>query len=265
MAKIIKNVNYNSDAEMTGENMPYLFDAEDGSAAVGCKTWLETSKKNATHPDGKWWIKLPKDNVTNRAYYSVDLFNSTNVNGEVTVEVKTAPPRVLGSSGGVRQDIVKYLDEAQAEEYTNLVTTATEKYKAAKANNKKKKLEDMTKEELETYIECLKAGKNYVPTNGTSAKSFIDMFTDEELDRYNELLAIAVENKANTPKAKRGPLTEAEKVARKEKRQKNELSKAEKLLAALQASLGTSDEDEDESIDEDIDEEYDELIEEDDE
>lgn len=234
MAKIIRNSNYDATVAMEGDNMPYLFDAEDGTPATGCKTWLETSKKNATHPDGKMWIKLPKGNITNRAYYSEDLFNSTNINGEVTVEVKTAAPRVLGTNG-VRQDVIKYLDEEIAAEYTALVNGAVEKFKAAKANNKKKKPEDMTVEELEAYIAALKSGKPYVPTGGTSAKSFIDMFSEDEYERYNEILAKAAETKANTPKAVRGPLTEAEKAARKAKREANELSKAEALLATLLA------------------------------
>ena len=254
MAKIIKNENYNPDLEMTESNAPYLFDAEDGKPAVGCKTWLETSKKNATHPNGKPWIKLPKGNVTNRQYFSEDKFNAENVDGEITVEVKTTAPRVLGSSG-VKQDIIKYLDEATAEEYTTLVNGAVEKYKAAKAANKKKKLEDMTEEELIEYIECMKAGKAYVPAGGTDAHSFIDMFSEEEYARYNEILAIAAETKANTPRAKHGPLSDAEKAARKAKRTANEITKAEKLLAMLKAGGFSSAADDDDDVsEEDIDE-----------
>lgn len=252
MAKIIRNENYDATLEMAGSNMPYLFDAEDGSDLVPCKTWLETSKKNEKHPEGKMWIKLPKDNVTNRQYFSEDLFIATNVDGEVTVDVKTSAPRVLGTNG-VRQDVLKYLDEETQEEYTNLVNGAVEAFKAAKANNKKKKLEDMTAEELQAYITALKSGTSYTPANGTTGKSFIDMFSEEEYARYNEILALAAENKANTPRAKRGPLSDAEKAARKVKRQANELSKAEKLLAALMAVSSTDEEDE--PSDEDIDEE----------
>lgn len=234
MAKIIKNTNYDPSVELSENNMPYLFDAEDGSPVVGCKTWLETSKKNDAHPDGKLWILLPKDNPTNRRYFSVDKFNAENKDGEIDVEVKTAAPRVLGSSG-VKQDIIKYLDEKTAEEYTALVNGAVEKYKTAKANNKKKKLEEMSADELEAYIAAMKAGKTYVPEGGTDAKSFIDMFSKEEYDRYCEIIAIAQETKANAPKVKRGPLSDAEKAARKEKRTANEITKAEKLLAALRA------------------------------
>lgn len=235
----------------------YYFDACDGTEAKECVVWLEKSKANDAHPDGKPWIKLPKDNCTNRAYFSEDLFKKENINGEIEVPVKTTPPRVLGTSG-VRADVIKYLDEDTATEYTNLVDGAVEKYKTAKANSKKKKLEDMNEAELQAYIECLKNGTKY--TAGDAPKSFIDMFTDEELERYNEILATAMENKANAPKAKRGPLTDAEKAARKAKRDANELTKAEKLLAALQAASVVSDDDEDEDEVADDTEEVDEVF-----
>lgn len=216
----------------------YYFDAEDGSEPVVCKTWIETSKKNEAHPEGKPWIVLPKGNITNRTYFSEEKFAAESVNDEITVEVKTSAPRVLGATG-VKQDVIKYLDEATANEYTILVSNAVEAYKAAKVNNKKKRPEDMTAEELEAYIECLKNGTAY-KAGTTGPKSFLDMFTDEQYNRYNEILALAQENKANMPRAKRGPLSDAEKEARKVKRAQNELSKAEKLLAALRA--GYSDE-----------------------
>lgn len=225
----------------------YFFDAEDGTEAKECVVWLEKSKANDAHPDGKPWIKLPKDNCTNRAYFSEDLFNKENVNGEIEVPVKTTAPRVLGTSG-VKANVIKYLDEKTAEEYTTMVNKAVDAYKAAKANAKKKKPEEMTREELEAYIECLKTGTKY--TAGDAPKSFLDMFTDEEMERYNEILAMAMENKANAPKAKRGPLSDEEKAKRKAKRDANELTKAEKLLAALQAASIVSDDDEDEVEDE---------------
>lgn len=226
----------------------YFFDAEDGTEAKECVVWLEKSKANDAHPDGKPWIKLPKDNCTNRAYFSEDLFNKENINGEIEVPVKTTAPRVLGTSG-VKANVIKYLDEKTAEEYTTMVNKAVDAYKAAKANAKKKKPEEMTREELEAYIECLKTGTKY--TAGDAPKSFLDMFTDEEMERYNEILATAMENKANAPKAKRGPLSDEEKAKRKAKRDANELTKAEKLLAALQAASVVSDDDEDEVEDED--------------
>lgn len=238
----------------------YYFDACDGTEAKECVVWLEKSKANDAHPDGKPWIKLPKDNCTNRAYFSEDLFKKENINGEIEVPVKTTPPRVLGTSG-VRADVIKYLDEETATEYTNLVDGAVEKYKTAKANSKKKKLEDMNEAELQAYIECLKNGTKY--TAGDAPKSFIDMFTDEELERYNEILATAMENKANAPKAKRGPLTDAEKAARKAKRDANELTKAEKLLAALQAASVAPAEVEDDAdeVEDDTDEDVSEYFE----
>ena len=92
----------------------------------------------------------------------------------------------------------------------------------------------MTAEELQAYIEALKSGKSF-STVKTGPKSFMDMFTEEQYERYNEIIALAQENKANMPRAKRGPLSDAEKEARAAKRKANEISKAEKLLAGLLA------------------------------
>lgn len=234
MAIIKLNPNYveAGDVKQTGK---YLFDAQDGSPVVELVVWLEKSKANDKHPEGKPWIKLPKDNITNRAYFSEDLFHATQVDGEVEVEVKTTPPRVLGASG-VKQEIIKYLDEAEAEEYTNLVNDAVEKFKEEKAATKKKSPDEMTVEELEAYIEALKNGTRL--TVATGPKSFIDVFTEDEYERYNELLALAAENKANAPKATRRPLTEEEKEVRRKKRIKTDISKAEALLAAMLAKQG---------------------------
>lgn len=218
----------------------FYFDSENGTEAVEVQTWLETSKKNDAHPEGKLWIKLPKGNVTNRQYFSVDRFEAENVNGEINVEIKTSAPRVLGATG-VKQEVIKYLDEVTAEEYTSLVNTAVEAYKAAKGNAKKKRPEDMTVEELTAYVEALKSGEKYT-VGTTGPKSFMDMFTDEEYARYNEILALAQENKANMPKAKRGPLTDEQKAARKAKRLASDISKAEALLAALRAGNTTEEE-----------------------
>lgn len=222
MAKIIKIDN------------EYYFDACDGTEAVKCLVWNEKSKATEAHPEGKPWIKLPKDNVTNRAYFSEDLFNETNVNGEVEVEVKTSAPRVLGATG-VKQDIIKYLDEETAAEYTSLVEEAVAAFKEAKGSSRKLKLEEMTADQLKEYIYNLENGIKNVTKTGP--KSFIDMFTQEQYDRYNELLALAAENKANRPKAERRPLTDEEKAIRAGKRQAKEISKARALLAALQGSL----------------------------
>lgn len=210
----------------------YYF-VDSNGVETGCVVWNEKSKANDKHPEGKPWIKLPKGNETNRAYFSEDLFLATNVDGEVEVEVKTAAPRVLGTSG-VKQDIIKYLDEATAAEYTTLVNDAVAAYKDAKASSRKKKPEEMTAEELQAYIDALKSGKSFT-TAKTGPKSFMDMFTEEQYERYNEIIALAQENKANMPRAKRGPLSDAEKEARAAKRKANEISKAEKLLAGLLA------------------------------
>lgn len=209
----------------------YFFDAGDGSEPVETKVWLEKSKANDTHPDGKPWILLPKDNVTNRRYFSEDLFNSTQVDGEVVVEVKTSAPRVLGATG-VKKDVIKFLDEDQAAEYTELVEGAVAEYKELRGQ-KSVKPEDMSAEQLEEYIEALRNGESYKPAAGP--KSFIDVFSNEQYDRYNELLALAAENKANAPKAPRAKLTDEQKAERAKKRTANELAKAEALLAALQA------------------------------
>ena len=225
----------------------YFF-VDSNEVETECPVWNEKSKANEKHPEGKPWIKLPKGNEANRAYFSEDLFLATNVDGEVEVEVKTSAPRVLGTSG-VKQDIIKYLDEETANEYTTLVNKAVDAYKAAKASSRKKKPEEMSIEELQQYIDALKNGTTFT-TAKTGPKSFMDMFSDEEYDRYNEILALAQENKANAPKAKRGPLSDAEKEARAAKRKANELSKAEKLLASLLAGGNASD-DEDEDIDDD--------------
>ena len=211
----------------------YYFDAEDGTQAVECPVWIETSKKNDKHPEGKPWIRLPKGNITNRQYFSEELFIATNVGGEVEVAIKEGGPRILGSTG-VKQAIVKFLSEEEAVEYTTMVEEAIAAYKEAKGSSKKKKMEDITAEELEAYINALKNGVAYKAAT-TGPKSFMDMFTDEQYTRYNELIAIAQENKANAPRAKRGPLSDEEKAVRSEKRKANEISKAEKLLAMLKA------------------------------
>lgn len=229
------------------EENEYVFVSNDGSEAK-CKRWLETSKKNEAHPDGKRWIVLPKGNEANRTYISEDLFEANNVNGELEVTYNDKAPRVLGASG-VKQNIVKYLDEATAAEYTDLVNNAVAAYKEAKGSCKAKKPEEMTAEELEAYIECLKAGKT--PTTiKNGPKSFIDMFTEEQYNRYNEILAISQENKVNMPRAKRGPLTDEQKAERKVKRIQTTISKAEKLLAALRAGTTTT------ALDDDIEEDF---------
>lgn len=214
------------------EDGKYYFDAQDGSERVECPVWNEKSKASEAHPEGKPWIKLPKDNVTNRTYFSEDKFIAENVNGELEVEVKTSAPRVLGATG-VKQEIIKYLDEETAAEYTTLVNTAVEKFKAEKANSKKLKPEEMTREQLQAYIDALEKGEKIVAKTGP--KSFLDVFTEDEYNRYNEILAISAENKANRPRAERRPLTDEEKAVRAQKRTNKEISKAKALLEALMA------------------------------
>lgn len=220
-------------AKIILEDGKYLFDAQDGSERVECPVWNEKSKASEAHPEGKPWIKLPKDNITNRTYFSEDKFLAEHENFELEVEVKTTAPRVLGATG-VKQEIIKYLDEETAAEYTNLVNTAVDKFKAAKASSKKTKPEDMTVEQLQKYIEALQNGEKITVTNGP--KSFLDMFTEDEYNRYNEILALSAENKANRPRAERRPLTDEEKAVRAQKRTNKEISKAKALLEALMAN-----------------------------
>lgn len=251
MNKIILNPNYDADNATPDQKGKYQFVADNGEK-TDLVVWNEKSKANDKHPEGKPWIKLPKNNPTNRAYFSEDLFIASNVDGEIEVEVKTSGPRVLGTSG-VKQAIIKYLDEETANEYTELVNTAVEAYKAAKVSNRKKKPEEMSVEELEAYIEALKNGTS-VSVAKTGPKSFMDMFSDEQYERYNQILALAQENKANAPKAKRGPLTDEQKAARAEKRKANELSKAEKVLALLKnggKAQAAIEEEDDEDFDDD--------------
>ena len=217
-------------AKIILEDGKYYFDACDGTDRVECPVWNEKSKASEAHPEGKPWIKLPKDNVTNRTYFSEDLFIASAVDGEVEVEVKTSAPRVLGATG-VKQEIIKYLDDATAEEYTALVTNAVEAFKEAKASSRKLKPEEMTIEQLQAYITALENGEKIVAKTGP--KSFLDMFTEEQYNRYNEILALSAENKANRPRAERRPLTDEEKAVRAQKRTNKEISKAQALLAAL--------------------------------
>lgn len=260
MAKIIKNEAFNAEQATADQKGKYLFDLEDGSDVVELKVWIETSKKSDKHPEGKPWIKLPKGNITNREYVSEDMFENKAVNGELPVEVKTTN-RVLGPTG-VKQNISKYLDEDMRKEYEEMVGKAVEAYRKAKASSKKKKLEDMTIEELQAFIEARKKGED-VSFKTETPKSFMDMFTEEEYNRYNEILAIAQANRANAPKEKRGPLTEEEKIARAKKRRDNEVSKAQALLDKLLAmnGLDAADEEIDEVEEVDEDEELDEDFE----
>ena len=220
-------------AKLYFENGQFMLDQENGTEPLVCKEWLETSKPSKDHPEGKPQIVLPKGNITNRRYITVDTFNREAVDGVMEVAIKTDGPRVLGATG-VKESVIKYLSEEDATEYRTLVEGAVAAYKEAKGSSKAKKPEDMSVEELEAYVAALKSGVK--PTTvKTGPKSFIDMFTDVEYDRYNELLAKSVENKANMPRAARGPLTDEQKQARAAKRVAGQISKAEALLAALKA------------------------------
>lgn len=74
---------------------------------------------------------------------------------------------------GVREGIIKYLDEDLSNEFIDLVTTASIVFKERKSKGDK------------------------------SIKSFLDVFTDAEYARYNELIFLSQENKANCPRRKK--------------------------------------------------------------
>lgn len=67
------------------------------------------------------------------------------------------------------------------------------------------------------------------------AKTLVDFILPEDYDRYNELLNMAQEAKANAPKkerAPRGPMT----TEQKKKALENRLAKAQEKLDALLAA-----------------------------
>jgi hypothetical protein len=68
------------------------------------------------------------------------------------------------------------------------------------------------------------------------AKSIVDYILEEDYARYNELLNIAEQNKANAPKAPRAPrapMTHEQKVKRAEKKMLEAQAKLDALLAAM--------------------------------
>lgn len=73
----------------------------------------------------------------------------------------------------------------------------------------------------------------------TARKTLIDYILPEDYDRYNELLDMAEQAKANAPKkerAPRGPMTAEQKVKMAEAR----LAKAQAALAKLLADEGVT-------------------------
>jgi hypothetical protein len=67
------------------------------------------------------------------------------------------------------------------------------------------------------------------------AKSIVDYIAEEDYARYNELLNIAEQNKANAPKPERkprAPMTTEQKKASLQKRMANAQAKLDALLAA---------------------------------
>lgn len=67
------------------------------------------------------------------------------------------------------------------------------------------------------------------------AKSIVDFILEEDYARYNELLNIAEQNKANAPKApraQRAPMTHEQKVKRAEKKMLDAQAALDALLAA---------------------------------
>lgn len=67
-------------------------------------------------------------------------------------------------------------------------------------------------------------------------KTLVDFISEEDYPRYQELIAMATEAKANAPKPERkprGPLTNEQKLANAEKRMAAAQAKLDALLAEL--------------------------------
>ena len=67
-------------------------------------------------------------------------------------------------------------------------------------------------------------------------KALIDYMSEEDYNRYNELIAKAEEAKANapkTPRAPRGPMTVEQKIKMAESRKAKAEAKLAELLAAI--------------------------------
>lgn len=67
------------------------------------------------------------------------------------------------------------------------------------------------------------------------AKTLVDFILPEDYDRYNEILAIATEAKANAPKAPRAPRAPMT-IEQKRKMVEGRLAKAQAALEALLAA-----------------------------
>lgn len=67
------------------------------------------------------------------------------------------------------------------------------------------------------------------------AKSLVDYMSQEDYDRYNELINKATEAKANAPKAPRAPRAPMT-IEQKRKMAEGRLAKAQAMLDALLAS-----------------------------
>ena len=66
------------------------------------------------------------------------------------------------------------------------------------------------------------------------SKSIFDYMSEQDYNRYSELMTIAENNKANAPKPERkprGPLTNEQKIARLRKQQEVAQAKLDALLA----------------------------------
>lgn len=62
-------------------------------------------------------------------------------------------------------------------------------------------------------------------------KSIVEFILEEDLPRYQELVALATEAKANAPKATHAPLTTEQKIAAAKKRMEKAQAKLDALLA----------------------------------
>lgn len=200
------------------------FAEEEGQEAVECTVITEKKGEKVSY-----WIKLPKGNSTNRQFVSVKSFEEKAIDNEIIVPVKTSGPRIVG---GPKKAVIDYLDAEDAEVYTSIVEKAMEAYKNSKSARTKKPLNQMSKEELQAMLNALENDEKYSVTTGP--KSFIDCMSDEDRDTYVALVEKSQENKKNRPKAPRGPLTEEQKAARKEKAKEKKRNTILAMLAQLE-------------------------------
>ena len=205
------------------------FAQEEGQEAVELKFHIDKRYESKWNEEGKKILHLPANNSSNRQFISEDLFMENAVDNEYILPVKLSGPRVVG---GPKKSVVEYLDDEDKEIYIQIVEKAQEAYKEAKAKKTKKALNEMTADELRAMLNALENGETLTIANGP--KSFIDCMSDEDREIYVALTEKSQENKANRPKAPRGPLTEEQKAARKAKAKEKKKNEILAMLALLE-------------------------------